>query len=178
MVEKTKRILVPIGFSEQSLRAFDQAIIVAKLIEADLTQAETDLPDKGVQEGRPNKWSAKTLLADAYLTTEQWQKAANKADEVIKSGKFSLVEVKVSDDFLKILDKKVNQNLKLLKYFPFLNYKNRELILKNLKFVNKVIPQNTLDYTDNLIKIRLGRVKNKMAGVQIKPNVCGLFKPE
>jgi nucleotide-binding universal stress UspA family protein len=36
MVEKTKRILVPIGFSEQSLRAFDQAIIVAKLIGADL----------------------------------------------------------------------------------------------------------------------------------------------
>jgi len=36
MLEKTKRILVPIGFSEQSLRALDQAIVVAKLIEADL----------------------------------------------------------------------------------------------------------------------------------------------
>jgi hypothetical protein len=75
---------------------------VYKLIEADLMQAETDLPDKGAQEGRPTKWAAKTLLADAYLTTEQWQKAASKADEVIKSGKFSLVDVKVSDDFLKI----------------------------------------------------------------------------
>jgi len=40
------------------------------------------------------------------------------------------------------------------KRIPFLNYKNRELILKNLKFVNKVIPQNTLDYSENLIKIR------------------------
>jgi phosphoenolpyruvate phosphomutase len=39
------------------------------------------------------------------------------------------------------------------KRIPFLNYKNRELILKNLKFVNKVIPQNTLDYTENLNKI-------------------------
>ncbi len=83
---------------------------VYKLIEADLTQAETDLPDKGVQEGRPNKWAAKTLLSDAYLTTEQWQKAANKADEVIKSRKFSLVEVKVSDDFLKIFGPTVQSN--------------------------------------------------------------------
>ena len=39
------------------------------------------------------------------------------------------------------------------KRIPFLNYKNRELILKNLRFVNKVIPQNTLDYTENLKKI-------------------------
>ena len=39
------------------------------------------------------------------------------------------------------------------KRIPFLNYKNRELILKNLKFVNKVIPQNTLDYSENLKKI-------------------------
>jgi phosphoenolpyruvate phosphomutase len=40
------------------------------------------------------------------------------------------------------------------KRIPLLNYKNRELILKNLKFVNKVIPQNTLDYSENLIKIK------------------------
>jgi phosphoenolpyruvate phosphomutase len=40
------------------------------------------------------------------------------------------------------------------KRIPFLNYKNRELILKNLKFVDKVIPQNTLDYSENLIKIK------------------------
>ena len=40
------------------------------------------------------------------------------------------------------------------KRIPFLNYKNRQLILKNLKFVNKVIPQHTLDYSANLIKIK------------------------
>ncbi len=40
------------------------------------------------------------------------------------------------------------------KRVPFLNYKNRELILKNLKFVNRVIPQHTLDYSENLIKIK------------------------
>jgi phosphoenolpyruvate mutase len=40
------------------------------------------------------------------------------------------------------------------KRIPFLNYKNRELVLKNLKFVHKVIPQKTLDYSENLIKIK------------------------
>jgi phosphoenolpyruvate mutase len=40
------------------------------------------------------------------------------------------------------------------KRIPFLNYKSRELILVNLRFVHQVVPQNTLDYTDNLLKIR------------------------
>ena len=40
------------------------------------------------------------------------------------------------------------------KRIPFLNYKNRELVLKNLRFVHKVIPQNTLDYSENLTKIK------------------------
>ena len=57
------------------------------------------------------------------------------------------------------------------KRIPFLNYKNRELILKNLKFVNKVIPQNTLDYSENLIKIMPDFVvhgKDWKTGVQKK----------
>ena len=37
---------------------------------------------------------------------------------------------------------------------PHLNYKQREIILKNIKFVNKVIPQKTLDYTENLNSIK------------------------
>jgi len=36
MTIKTKRILVPVGFSEQSLAALDQAIIVAKAIDAEI----------------------------------------------------------------------------------------------------------------------------------------------
>ncbi len=37
MSEKTRRILVPVGFSEQSLRALDQALIVAKSIGAEVS---------------------------------------------------------------------------------------------------------------------------------------------
>lgn len=40
------------------------------------------------------------------------------------------------------------------KPLPFLNYSQRETILKNLKMVHQVIPQNTLDYTYNLKKIK------------------------
>jgi phosphoenolpyruvate phosphomutase len=40
------------------------------------------------------------------------------------------------------------------KPLPFLNYSQREMVLKNLKMVDQVIPQKTLDYIFNLEKIR------------------------
>ena len=36
------------------------------------------------------------------------------------------------------------------KNIPYLDYKRRKIIIQNLKYVNKVIPQNTLDYVPNL----------------------------
>ena len=40
------------------------------------------------------------------------------------------------------------------KKLPHLDYKQREIILKNIKFVKKVLPQNTLDYTRNLLRLK------------------------
>ncbi len=40
------------------------------------------------------------------------------------------------------------------KRLPFLEYNLRSKIVENIKGVNKVIPQETLDYTDNLIKVK------------------------
>lgn len=40
------------------------------------------------------------------------------------------------------------------KNLPHLNFKQREIVLKNIKFVKNVIPQDTLDYSKNLIKIK------------------------
>ena len=40
------------------------------------------------------------------------------------------------------------------KNIPTLNYKQREIILKNVKFVKRVIPQQTLDDRPNLKKIK------------------------
>lgn len=40
------------------------------------------------------------------------------------------------------------------KRLPFLNYEQRKIIVENIKGVKEVIPQETLDYTENLRKIR------------------------
>ena len=40
------------------------------------------------------------------------------------------------------------------KTIPILKYKSRELLVKNLKYVSKVVPQKSDDYTFNLNKIR------------------------
>ena len=36
------------------------------------------------------------------------------------------------------------------KKLPHLNYRQREIVLKNIKYVKRVIPQKTLDYRPNL----------------------------
>lgn len=67
----------------------------------DLKYCETTLPDTwGSEYIRPTKWAAKTMLAEIYLTLAGWPAkeqdkyalAAQKAKEVIDSGKFSLME--------------------------------------------------------------------------------------
>jgi phosphoenolpyruvate phosphomutase / 2-hydroxyethylphosphonate cytidylyltransferase len=40
------------------------------------------------------------------------------------------------------------------KNIPYLGYKQRLAIVKNIKYVKKVVPQNTLDYVDNLIRLK------------------------
>ena len=40
------------------------------------------------------------------------------------------------------------------KKLPHLNYRQREIIVKNIKFVKRVLPQTTLDYTKNLLRLR------------------------
>ena len=40
------------------------------------------------------------------------------------------------------------------KSIPYLDYKKRKVVLENIKYVNKVIPQKTLDYVENLNMIK------------------------
>ena len=40
------------------------------------------------------------------------------------------------------------------KNIPYLNFKQRKVVLENLRYVKKVIPQQTLDYVDNLNIVR------------------------
>lgn len=76
---------------------------VYELIIADALVAEQSLPESvGNETGRASKWAAKMLLGQVYLTLERWSDAAEKSEEVINSGQFSLVLVEESDDFYKI----------------------------------------------------------------------------
>ena len=40
------------------------------------------------------------------------------------------------------------------KKVPYLNYNRRKIIVQNIRFVKKVIPQKTLDYVENLNLIK------------------------
>jgi hypothetical protein len=72
---------------------------VYELILSDLQYAVENLPDEPRLIGAPSKWVAKTLLADVYLNLQNWTSARDLTDEVIRSGKFSLVKVNTPDDF-------------------------------------------------------------------------------
>lgn len=62
-------------------------------IEKDLTEAEADLPvtRTGGEVGRVTSGAAKTLLAWVYLTQKKWAQASAKAQEVISSGRYTLL---------------------------------------------------------------------------------------
>jgi hypothetical protein len=72
---------------------------VYALILNDLKEAEANLPETGAQVGRATKWAAKAALAEVYFTRNQYADARDKADEIIKSGKFSLVPAATAADF-------------------------------------------------------------------------------
>jgi len=73
------------------------------LIVDDLEIAENDLPETvGSQTRRASKWAAKLLLAQAYLDRELWDRAAAKADEIINSGEYELIQVEKQEDFYKV----------------------------------------------------------------------------
>jgi len=92
---------------------------VFKFIISDLEFAEDELPDEPKWPGRACKWSAKTVLADVYFSLGEYNKAASKADEVIKSRKYSLVEVSEPEDFEKLFGATVVNSSEEIFYFKF-----------------------------------------------------------
>jgi hypothetical protein len=92
---------------------------VYTLILSDALEAEATLPDLPAQPGKPTKWAAKTLLAEIYLTLGQWGNSSIKANEVITSGKYSLVPVTLSEDFQKIFGPEVVTTSEEVFYFKY-----------------------------------------------------------
>ena len=52
------------------------------------------------------------------------------------------------------------------KQIPLLTYNEREAVIKNIRFVDKVIPQKTLDYTSNLKRLKPNFVVHKKKSVK------------
>jgi hypothetical protein len=89
----------------------------------DLQAGENNLPNSPTQYGKPSKWSAKSLLAEVYLTIGEWTLAKNKAKEVIDSGEFSLIEVSSPNDFNSIFGPNLNGTSEEIFYFKY-NHQN------------------------------------------------------
>ena len=75
------------------------------------------------------------------------------SDDILHEGHINIL--KKASSYGKVIvglltDKAITQYKKL----PHLNYGQREIILKNIRFVDKVIPQKKLDYTENLKLIK------------------------
>ena len=69
-------------------------------MESDLLEAEQYLPDSYSDQwlGRATKWAAKSLLGKVYLFQEKWALASSKLEEVVKSGRYSLL-FRYADNF-------------------------------------------------------------------------------
>ncbi|SEW53460.1 RagB/SusD family nutrient uptake outer membrane protein [Chitinophaga arvensicola] len=85
----------------------------------DLGYAVTNLPEVPRLAGAPNKWAAKTVLADVYMNLHDYTKARDAAKEVINSNKFSLVPVTVADDFDKLFGPDVQSSAEEIFYLKF-----------------------------------------------------------
>jgi len=95
---------------------------VYELILADLLIAEKDLPETvGSSTGKASKWAAKMLMARVYLTRENWALAAEKANDVISSGKYSLVPVGAPDDFYRIFATTTSTSEDIMSHHPSIN---------------------------------------------------------
>ncbi|RIH64197.1 RagB/SusD family nutrient uptake outer membrane protein [Mariniphaga sediminis] len=93
---------------------------VYQLIIDDLLFAENNLPDSPPVAGRGSKWTAKAVLADVYFMLHDNTSARNKAEEIIQSGEFALVEVRDSMDFYNVFGKdasgKTQEEIFYIKY--------------------------------------------------------------
>lgn len=90
----------PVRSLDETQKEKSSQQVVYDLIIADLTFAESNLPDKASDKGRVDKWTAKALLAKVYLTaggfplnnTSYFAQAKQRAVEVINSQKFQLLD--------------------------------------------------------------------------------------
>ncbi len=80
--------------------------IIQDLEEA-IADLSTDYPSFGRQ--RPNRYTAKALLSKVFLYCGRWKEAYDAADDVIKSGIYSITDVNLDEVFLEGSDEAIWQ---------------------------------------------------------------------
>ncbi|TYR38464.1 RagB/SusD family nutrient uptake outer membrane protein [Sphingobacterium phlebotomi] len=103
---------------ETNLPRIPQTEILA-FAASDLEIAATDLPDAQPIIGRPQKITAKAVLAEVYMHMEDWEKARDNALDVINSGKYRLVEVSQSNDFYNLYHPKLVNTTEEIFYLKY-----------------------------------------------------------
>ena len=73
--------------------------------------------------------------------------------DILHHGHINLIK-KASDYGNLIVGVLTDEAVATYKRFPILNYTQRTFIIENIEGVSKVVPQNTLDYTENLKKYK------------------------
>src|SRR5690606_28190807 len=110
-------------FHEGNMNDFNQPRTpineVYNFIVEDLKVAEADLVDSQPIIGRPQKSTAKVVLADVYLAMEKWPEAREKALEVINSNVYALVPVSKPDDFYNIFGPGTNGTTEEVFYIKY-----------------------------------------------------------
>lgn len=101
---------------------------VYDLILDDLQYAEEFLPDSPRLLGTPSKWTAKTVLADVFLNREDWENAMDKSEEVITSGKYSLVPIAEVADFQNIYGSDLLNSTEEIFYFKYNDQRGWDLM--------------------------------------------------
>ena len=73
--------------------------------------------------------------------------------DILHKGHINILKIAKSygDVYVGLL---TDQAIASYKKIPYLDYEKRKVVLENIKYVNKVFPQNTLDYVENLKKIK------------------------
>jgi phosphoenolpyruvate mutase len=73
--------------------------------------------------------------------------------DILHEGHINILKIafKLGDVYVGLLTDKAISSYKNI---PYLDYNKRKVVLENIKFVKKVIPQKTLDYVENLNIIR------------------------
>ena len=75
------------------------------------------------------------------------------SDDILHEGHFNILK-KASSLGNVIVGLLTDKAIATYRTLPYNDFKKRELIIKNIKYVQKVIPQNTLDYSENLKLIK------------------------